>query len=364
MKKNILALILVFTCAVCLFGCLPVIDTELKIASTFNITYNNGASLKIDGNETHYDKIADAWKVANSTTDKTVDFILWEDWKATDGNFGLTNEKGFNALGGLVVETRGTVDSLGDTNKQLCVDLNSKTIDANRTEAVDGGNVITINCGNDSNFHGSVKFVSGTIKGGNNLNNGGGICIAGSKTKIYFESLTITNNNSESMGGGVYEKTSNCCFDLKNVTITGNKSEYYGGGFASETVASSIENCSTMNLNGKVLICDNTTKYNWTSYGLYIKMQTDFVSDEKNNLGNLRLVDLNMSNDSKITFSKNANKLRLTYERKYSTIGNSYSTLINEKNNEGIGFLVTRTETIENGCSKTDIDYGCLDFAY
>ncbi|MBQ6347745.1 MAG: InlB B-repeat-containing protein, partial [Clostridia bacterium] len=98
----------------------------------------------------------------------------------------------------------------------ITLDLNGHTIDRNLSSAVDGGYVIYVS----GNLTLKDSAGGGTITGGNNQYDGGGITVNGTLT---MQGGTITGNNA-SNGGGVYMNSSDSVFNFTGGAITGNTS--------------------------------------------------------------------------------------------------------------------------------------------
>ncbi len=95
----------------------------------------------------------------------------------------------------------------------------------------------------DSN---SVRFENMTIRNGNTLGNGGGIC--NGTGSINISNCTLQNNQSLSMGGGIYNK--GICV-VQNSTFSGNKAVSCGGAYAGDaSTKDEITNSTFFNNSG------------------------------------------------------------------------------------------------------------------
>lgn len=112
-------------------------------------------------------------------------------------------------------------------------------------KAVANGYVIKVEQGATLTING------GTITGGRNTSNGGGIYNAGT---LNINGTTITSNITEGKGGGIYNEGT---LNINGTTITGNVRKSQGSKGVGVYVAS-----GTLNVQGKVQITDNLAKYN------------------------------------------------------------------------------------------------------
>ena len=122
--------------------------------------------------------------------------------------------------------TAGTGDAALEvlSGTTVTLDLNGKKIDRNlasATEAVTGGNVITVNDDGTLTVTGN-----GMITGGNTTGSGGGVYVVGMFT---LESGSITGNTAAKYGGGVVAHETGQ-FKMNGGTISGNSAGSGGGG--------------------------------------------------------------------------------------------------------------------------------------
>ncbi len=138
--------------------------------------------------------------------------------------------------GGTVSLTRSysahrTDGPLSVTGKTVTINLNGKYLDRNLKENKADGNVISV-----ANTGHLIISGSGTIKGGNNSGNGGGIVNEGELT---MNGGTISGNTSLQNGGGIY---STGTLNIQGGTITGNAATTNGGGVYHDNVAAASFN--------------------------------------------------------------------------------------------------------------------------
>ena len=126
------------------------------------------------------------------------------------------------------------------SEKTMTLNLNGKTINRSLTSAIDNGYVIQ-NSGN------LTITGTGTIRGGNNTGNGGGIQNTGT---LSISSATISYNNATGDGGGIYNSGT---LTIMGGTISNNTTSGNGGGICQNNV----EN-NTFNLSGAPTIKSNT----------------------------------------------------------------------------------------------------------
>ena len=126
------------------------------------------------------------------------------------------------------------------SEKTMTLNLNGKTINRSLTSAIDNGYVIQ-NSGN------LTLTGTGTIRGGNNTGNGGGIQNTGT---LSISSAVIRYNNATGDGGGIYNSGT---LTITGGTISNNTTSGNGGGICHNNVAN-----NTFNLSGAPTINSNT----------------------------------------------------------------------------------------------------------
>ena len=193
----------------------------------------SAARVTVDGVTKYYHDFETAWIDAiDASVNKDALIVLNKDWYAGDSDADGIIDAG-ETKGYFKVEKNGSeygTDNgrlyLND-NIRLTIDLNGHTISRNLTEAVDDGQVFSLQ---DQDIVLTIKdsVGGGKITGGNNKGNGGAFFvyngsinleggeISGNKAKngagIYWESRnnlcvyggTITQNTAVSNGGGIY----------------------------------------------------------------------------------------------------------------------------------------------------------------
>ena len=115
------------------------------------------------------------------------------------------------------------------SEKTMTLNLNGKTINRSLTSAIDNGYVIQ-NSGN------LILTGTGTIRGGNNTGNGGGIQNTGT---LSISSAAIRYNNATGDGGGIYNSGT---LTITGGTISNNTTSGNGGGICHNNVANNTFN--------------------------------------------------------------------------------------------------------------------------
>lgn len=140
---------------------------------------------------------------------------------------------------------------LSVTGKTVTINLNGKDINRNLKEAKAEGNVISV----ESTGHLTISG-SGTIKGGNNSGNGGGIVNEGELT---MNGGTISGNTSLQNGGGIY---STGTLNIQGGTITGNAATTNGGGiYHDNSIAASFNMQGAPSITGNLVNEANNNIY-------------------------------------------------------------------------------------------------------
>ncbi len=130
-------------------------------------------------------------------------------------------------------------------NQSITLDLNGYKIDRGLEVATDNGYVIKVNVDVDLTIEDSDSDSTGTITGGYNTGNGGGIHNSGTLT---VSNITISGNTSTSDGGGIYNYGD---LSIEDCIISNNTADYGGG----------IENFANAS------IIRSTIKFNSANYG-------------------------------------------------------------------------------------------------
>ncbi|MDE7167375.1 MAG: MBG domain-containing protein [Clostridia bacterium] len=110
---------------------------------------------------------------------------------------------------------------------KIVLDLNGNTINRNLTSAIANGEVIYVDGGSLEITDSSVNDGVGTITGGKNTGNGGGIYVNNGGTLTLSKGLI--SNNVATSGGGVYNDTDST-FTMNGGEISGNLANGAGGG--------------------------------------------------------------------------------------------------------------------------------------
>ena len=140
---------------------------------------------------------------------------------------------------------------LSVTGKTVTINLNGYSLDRNLKENKAEGNVISV----ASTGHLTISG-SGTIKGGNNSGNGGGIVNEGELT---MNGGTISGNTSLQNGGGIY---STGTLNIQGGTITGNAATTNGGGiYHDNPIAASFNMQGAPSITGNLVYEANNNIY-------------------------------------------------------------------------------------------------------
>ena len=123
--------------------------------------------------------------------------------------------------------------TITDDDKWITLDLNGNNIDRKLSEAKDDGCVICVNGGHLILVD---EAGTGTIQGGWNTENGGGIVVKSGSLKV--NGAQVSNNKTDKNGGGVYVNA-DCMFTFLRGVIENNEASEKGGGIYHE-VGSSV----------------------------------------------------------------------------------------------------------------------------
>ncbi|GEM_PF-6611774 len=292
-------------------------------------TFNTVGATVVSGEaEKYYENVADAWEAANDSVNTDVTFTLWQDWTANEGNFGKTNTAGFDSNGGLVVERRGTVDNKEDTARNIVIDFNGYTVDAARTTAVDGGAVIKILTSSKADkYTAAVTIKNGTITGGKNTYNGGGINMSGYNAVITLQNLIITKNVARN-GGGIYDCTLKSDIHITDVHVKSNVATGVGGGFSSY-VYPTADLCTRYYLSGEVVVDQNEGVEGTNNFCYDYECHID---DRRGEYGNARFTSFSSMTDSSVI------GVSLIPETGFGTVYFSTFTLSDKKNTDDLRF--------------------------
>ncbi len=150
-----------------------------------------------------------------------------------------------------------TALTFGYTGHNVVLDLCGHTIDRDLSEAAADGNVLTVNDGTLI-LRDSSAAKTGSITGGYNTAEGGGVRVLGGAFTV--ESGSITGNSAQN-GGGVY---ANGSVTLEGGSITGNHAAENGGGIYNYMFSN-----ETLYISGSVNVSDNTAEGNGGGIYLY-----------------------------------------------------------------------------------------------
>ena len=194
--KNFVALFLVF---VLVIGLMPIEDATIEVKAASQTQQN----------------------------ENVVEVSTWAGLQAVLGRNGATIKLSND------IEAEPGDAGLVVTGSAITIDLNNHAINRNLTVATSAGFVFKVDT--DS----TVKINNGTITGGFNGENGGGILVE--KGKLVLNSCVVENNHAEN-GGGLYFSAECHRPEINNCTIRNNTAQN-GGGIYSE-VGSSLNTCS------------------------------------------------------------------------------------------------------------------------
>jgi len=180
-------------------------------------------------------------------------------------------------LGTDVTVPEGTDSSYLDvpSGKVVTLDLNGKTIDRGLAgkEPVKNGYVIEVNPDASLTVSDSSELQTGTITGGNNTGEGGGVCMAPS-TGVLFKLTggTIKGNNAQ-CGGGVYVGDGDCYISGK-ARIEGNSCFDMDG---YKGLGGGVDVCyGNVSLQDNPVIRDNVRNGTWDSkQGVYTSISNN-----------------------------------------------------------------------------------------
>ena len=149
---------------------------------------------------------------------------------------------------------------------KIVLDLNGNTINRNLTSAIANGSVIYVDGGSLEITDSSVNDGVGTITGGNNTGNGGGIYV--NNCGVLTLEKGLISNNLALTGGGVYNDTDST-FTMNGGEISGNSTN--------ETISSAngggVANRGVFTLNDGAII-NNAANYGGAGVQLYAGMLT------------------------------------------------------------------------------------------
>ena len=230
------------------------------VAITLNYTDSTRNSISITassyfGNVTLEQHFQNMDYIFEQSSDPDLGFLAHSALRAWDGRISswALLRKRINAGGEISLGQDYTAEE-NDTaltvppGREVTLDLNGYTLDRDLSdgEAKEDGYVLR----NEGKLTitSSSSGQAGTIKGGNNTGNGGGIYNTGT---LEIQNGTITGNSSSKDGGGIYN-TGTLLFERGSVS--GNTAELSGGG---------IRNYGgTVTIDGQAVIADNTAQRN------------------------------------------------------------------------------------------------------
>ena len=146
------------------------------------------------------------------------------------------------------------------TGRNVAIDLNGCTIDRNLTSAQANGSVITVN--------GTLTVTgSGTITGGYNSGDGGGVVVDGGQF-ILTDSASVSGNTTSSStgGGGVY--VSGGTFEMTGGSVTRNTAAGFGDGGGVYVGGNKTIGYGSFTMSGSAIISLNSCGY--SGGGVYV----------------------------------------------------------------------------------------------
>ena len=164
-------------------------------------------------------KGSDVWHVGD-TIQVTVDSVFDAQWRSTWAmvNEALTAGQKITLFNDIAPE-EDDLYLYVPTNAKPTLNLSGHTIDRALTEAIANGCVLRVD--------GCLTLSRGTITGGNNAGNGGGLFV-NSSGSVEASDMTFTENNAAN-GGGVYVADGGA-YSQDGSSVTGNHAVSYGGG--------------------------------------------------------------------------------------------------------------------------------------
>lgn len=164
------------------------------------------------------------------------------------------------------------------TGSRITLNLNNKTLDRHLSRATDNGYAIHIASG------ATLTLTNGTVKGGNNLGNGGGIVNDGT---LIMTDVNVTNNkankkgsNIYGTGGGIFNATGSS-FTMRGGTISNNTAVGGGGGVHGNSASSfsmtnvEVSGNQASSKGGGIRIKGSATISNCTITGNQLPVQYD-----------------------------------------------------------------------------------------
>jgi len=311
-------------------------------------------SVTINGNTTYYATFGEAWKVMNDNTSAEVTVTLLDNAIAVNGKFGDYSQLDVN-----------------ERTAPLTLDLNNFTVNRDLASAQNFGAVFCLENA------GQVTIKNGTVKGGNNNYNAGGIFVNNKDITVTLTNLTVEDNYTGACGGGIYVGNAKQ-LNVNNCLINNNNAVLYGGGiyFSGDTANATLDNDSFTgnysDINGgavyiygsadsKLSFKDLTITGNSTKYGGAGILWTTDWKDSNSRMTSLTLsgkiiVKDNIGSDGnnvRITpYPNNTPVLTLTAMSEESEIWISFDDKLLGKLADGLG---TKADTLNN-CFHSDIE--------
>jgi uncharacterized repeat protein (TIGR02543 family) len=229
--------IIIFILRICMITALLPIAAIRANAGTAPVI-----AVAFDGsNFTEYTDFSAGWNDAvgeNNGANTTVKLL--EDWAASSGSFGTGIGFGDGTRSGA-----GFI--LVPSHKSITLNLNGHSVNRNLTETQDNGEVIQINSTNGevTNFtlldsygeseNGSGDGTSGSITGGNNSGNGGGIQTTGYFVNFIMKGGCVSGNKATGNGGGLFlNGATGGSSVISGGKVTGNSAANGGGIYIDE----------------------------------------------------------------------------------------------------------------------------------
>ena len=227
-------------------------DSAANYFTCDNLAYEVSAKVNTEGQLVVAGDFANAWNRATKQAVKsgiTVNIGLNGDFSASGGLFGTGYGFGFSSrdASGFMHVPAGAGINLDMAGHIINRGINSGTARADGyIIRVDG----TLTLSNTNSTQ------AGSMLGGNNTGNGGGIYVAKGGVLTLVANMEVGDSNAGGFGGGIYLEAG-ATLNLKGGTIINNNAGQDGGGIYAATGA-------TINISGAPIVRNNTSQVSFT----------------------------------------------------------------------------------------------------